>query len=184
MDLQPLTALDSFPYRHRVVEVMASPAATIAAGMTLGDAMHAMLARPVSSLLAVDDEGRPSGILTERDALRLVAKKGAVALAEPVAQTMSRPVHAVAADAFVYIALARMDRLGVRHLAVTDGEGRLIGALSARSLLKLRANQALAIGDGIAMASNADNLGASVRDLPPSPKRCAQMMSHRWPSPV
>jgi signal-transduction protein with cAMP-binding, CBS, and nucleotidyltransferase domain len=80
---------------------------------------------------------------------------------------MSRPVHAVTADSFVYTALARMDRLHVRHLAVTDGEGRLIGALSARALLKLRAGEALVIGDEIATAADAGDLRDAIRQLPP-----------------
>ncbi len=166
MDLQPLAALDSFPYRHRVSEMMSSPPATIKPGMTLGEAMHAMLAQRVSSLLAADEAGRPSGILTERDVLRLIARGGAAVLAEPVVHLMSHPVRAVAADSFVYTALARMDRLGIRHLAVTDGTGHLIGALSARALLKLRANQALVIGDGIAAAQDGKTLRAAVRELP------------------
>ncbi|MFN4282839.1 MAG: DUF294 nucleotidyltransferase-like domain-containing protein [Alphaproteobacteria bacterium] len=166
MDLQPLAALDSFPYRHRVGEVMSSPAVTVAPDATLGEAMRTMLERRVSSLLAADADGRPSGILTERDILRLVARDGAAILAAPAERLMSRPVRAVAADDFVYVALARMDRLGVRHLAVTDGEGRLVGALSGRGLLKLRANQALAIGDGIAVAQSAAELGAAAAALP------------------
>lgn len=166
MDLQPLAALDSFPYRHRVGDVMSSPPATIASGMTLGQAMHAMLAQRVSSLLEADEAGRPSGILTERDVMRLIARDGAAVLAEPVAKLMSRPVRAVAADSFVYTALARMDRLGIRHLAVTDESGRLIGALTARALLKLRAHQALAIGDGVAAAQDGAGLRGAVRELP------------------
>lgn len=170
MDTQALAALDSFPYRHRVGEVMSSPAATVTAGMTVDDAMRAMIERRVSSLLAIDAEGRPNGILTERDILRLMAGEGGAALAVPVESRMSRPVHAVAAESFVYTALARMDRLGVRHLAVIDDGGRLVGALSARALLKLRAGQALAIGDEIATAENAETLRDAVRQLPPLAK--------------
>ncbi len=52
---------------------------------------------------------------------------------------MSQPLATVPGDALAYIAIGRMNRLGIRHLGVTDEAGRVVGALSARDLLRLRA---------------------------------------------
>ena len=54
-------------------------------------------------------------------------------------QAMSNPLAVVPADAFAYLAVSRMNRLKVRHLGVTDEAGKVVGALSARDLLRLRA---------------------------------------------
>ena len=77
-----------------------------------------------------------TGIVTERDVLRAIARFGAAALDLPVGQIMSQPLAAVPADAFVYRAIGRMNRLKTRHLGVVDESGCVVGALSARDLLR------------------------------------------------
>lgn len=162
-----LERIDTFPYRHRVGAVMTAPAATTTADVTLAAATAEMRGRGVSSLLVVDDSGRPHGILTERDVLTAIMAHGADALTRPVGAHLSSPVHGVAADAFVYTAIARMDRLDIRHLAVTDGpDGRLVGVVSARALLRQRAGAALILGDEIAEAPDGAALAAIHATLP------------------
>ena len=53
------------------------------------------------------------------------------------------PRAMIPADAFVYLAIGRMSRLAVRHLGVVDETGEVIGALSARDLLRVRASEAV-----------------------------------------
>jgi CBS domain-containing protein len=69
MDKAPLERLDSFPYRHRVAEVMRSPVAITDPGMTLEAAARRMVDENVSSLITLDDSGHATGIITERDIL-------------------------------------------------------------------------------------------------------------------
>ena len=79
---------------------------------------------------------------------------------------MGSPVHGIDADALVYRALARMARLGVRHLPVIDEAGRPLGMLTARGLLKQRASLALTLGDEIDHAADAATLRAAFAKLP------------------
>jgi signal-transduction protein with cAMP-binding, CBS, and nucleotidyltransferase domain len=171
MDTTALERLDSFPYRHRVGELMTTPVVTIHAARPIAEAAHLMNERRISSVIVLDDEDRLRGILTERDVLRLVAR-GAGGLAEPVSAAMTAPVHAIEADAPIYRALARMARLGVRHLPVVDDDDRPIGMLTSGALLKQRASLALTLGDEIACAADGpalrtihDRLAALVRAL-------------------
>ncbi len=92
---------------------------------------------------------------------------GAAALARPISALMSSPVEALPPDAFVYAAIGRMDRLGLRHLAVVDpASGRLLGVVSARALLRLRAGQTPALGDEIVAARTGADLAAIHGRLP------------------
>ena len=116
-----------------------------------------------------------TGIITERDLLRAVARQGDAALAMPVEQFMSRPLAVVPADAFVYRAIGRMSRLNVRHLGVVDEAGCVIGALSARDLLRLRAGEAVSLGDEIDAARRCPCARA-----PPGPS-CRGSRLARWP---
>src|SRR5262249_23918088 len=71
------------------------------------------------------------------------------------------------ADAFLHIAIGRMDRLGVRHLPVVErATGRLVGILSGRALLRQRARSVIALGDEIAAAKDAAGLAAAYGRLP------------------
>jgi len=168
-----LDRIDSYPYRHRVRDVMRTPAKFVAAGTSIGDAMARLMAEGISSLYIPPphgDQQKPrasqTGIITERDVLRAIASRGAAALAVPVVDLMSKPLAVVPADAFVYRAIGRMNRLKVRHLGVVDEDGGVIGALSARDLLRLRASEAVTLGDEIDAARDVHALAAAWAKLP------------------
>ena len=93
------------------------------------------------TLLSGDVKAAEAGIVTEHNILRAIARFYAAALELPVRQIMSRPLGAVSSDAFVYRAIGRMNRLKTRHLGVVDEAGHVVGALSARDLLRLRAGR-------------------------------------------
>ncbi len=163
----PLERLDAFPYRHRVRDVMVTPLAVAEPGMTLEAAAKLMAESRVSSLVTLDGKGRAAGILTERDILRALARDGAAAATDRVASFMSSPVHDIDADAFVYRALGRMTRLGLRHLVVAEPASRkAVGMLTARALLKLRVAYTLQLGDALDHAPDAAALGRVRAELP------------------
>ncbi len=161
-----LSRLDSFPYRHRLGEVMARPVLTGAEGLTLAQVCARMDRAASSSLVIVDARGLPRGILTERDVIRAISQRGEEALRAPAAALMSSPVRTMTADAYLYIGIARMSRLGLRHLLVVDGNGRPAGMLTARHLLKVRSVRALIIGDDLTEAETAADLRRAHDSLP------------------
>ena len=155
----PLASIDSFPYRHRVGELMTAPALIVDGQTTLGDALRLFTARKVSSLLVGSETAaRDLGIFTERDVLRAIEAHGADALARSLVSLASRPLQAVHVDDFVYRAIGRMDRLGLRHLAVTDAAGAVVGMVTTRNLLRHRASRAIVLGDGIDRATTVGEL--------------------------
>jgi CBS domain-containing protein len=167
MDKAIIERIDVYAYRQRVGEVMTSPVVTIATNASLQAAAELMRAHRISSLVAVDTLGRPTGIMTERDVITAIARDGATALIRPIEELFSRPVVSVPDDAFLHIAIGRMDRLGIRHLPVVARvAGRLVGILSARVLLRQRAGSVIALGDEIAAASDSAGLAAAYGRLP------------------
>jgi DNA polymerase-3 subunit epsilon/CBS domain-containing protein len=169
---QPLTRIDTYPYRHRVRDVMRAPARVVSAETRVGSALDILMRERISSVfVAANGQTEPAqpsvmGILTERDVLRALAERGAPALELPASQISSRPLAAVPAGAFVYRAIGRMSRLKVRHLGVTDDAGIVCGALSARDLLRLRAHDAVSLGDAIDEAKDVPDLGRAWAKLP------------------
>jgi DNA polymerase-3 subunit epsilon/CBS domain-containing protein len=156
-----LARIDSFPYRHRLRDLMSSPPLLIDPGISLRAALMMLIDQQVSSLFvhAGDGDARP-GIVTERDLLRKFHEVGDAAFTLPVREVAVYPLVSLSADAFVYRAIARMKRLHVRHLGVHDSHGNIVGALSARDLLRQRADDAILLGDDIDAAENAGQMSA------------------------
>lgn len=167
-----LQRIDSYPYRHRIRDLMSAPPKLIAPDMTVGEALKSMAGGRVSSLFVAAPEDRDNlrptntGIVTERDIMRALMNFGADGLSVEVSKIMNRPLMAVPGDAFVYRAIGRMSRLRVRHLGVVDDAGRVVGALSARDLLRLRAEEAIELGDEIDEAVDVPALGRAWAKLP------------------
>jgi DNA polymerase-3 subunit epsilon/CBS domain-containing protein len=158
--------IDSFPYRHRVRDVMSAPALTAPAPASVGEAIRLLLERRVSSVLVTAEAGR-TGIVTERDLLREIDANGAAGLATPLATIMRSPLQTVAADAFIYRAIGRMERLGIRHLGVHDADGRIAGMVTTRNLLRHRSTTSIVLGDAIDSAADSRALAAAWADLVP-----------------
>lgn len=163
IDIEPLERIDSFPYRHRIRDVMSSPVAVAAPSMTIAEASRQMVEAAITSLIVVDRQGHAIGIVTEHDVVRAVASAD---VDRSVASLMSSPVVTVPADAYLFVAFGRMPRLGVRHLLVVDDRQRPVGMMSASVIMHLRAEGALVIGDEIDSAVSADALADVWRRTP------------------
>ncbi len=165
-DTGPVTRIDPFPFQHRVAELMQAAAPSLAATSTVQSAVQILAQGHMSAAVVLDAENRPIGIVTERDVLRKVTVGGAPMTA-PVTAIMSAPVATVPADAFVYVAIARMSRLGYRHLAVVDPQdSRYAGLLDVRAVLRQRATVALAIADEVAQAKGWEDLKSAFDRMP------------------
>ena len=66
----------------------------------------------------------------------------------------------------MHVALGRMSRFDIRHLADVDPAGSLVGWVSSRELVRQRVTAALVIGDRLATAETAGELAAGLRMLP------------------
>ena len=165
MDREPLDRIDSFPYRHRVADIMSAPLVAVAPATPAHDAVALMVERGISSVF-VEEGGAIVGIVTERDILRQCLAAADKTAAVQVGDIMSAPVFSVRAADYVFVALGRMARRNVRHLLVTDAEGHGAGVLTARSLLKVRAGDTLRLGDELADATDARGLAHVRAQLP------------------
>ena len=158
-----LSRIDSFPYRHRVADIMHAPLASVSTRTPVVEAAGQMARLGVSSLVAVDSDGLPIGIVTERDMVRAFSiNVGGGA----VGDIMSAPVITIPEDVFMFVAMGRMERRDLRHLVVVDELGRAVGMLTSRALLKIRSANILSINDELSDAGDANDLGHVREQLP------------------
>jgi len=117
------------------------PPVTIGKEATVEEAAVLMAERGVGALAIVDEEGRPIGIITERDVIRAVARR-ALGAKVVEAGTTSNLLTASPEDD-EYEVLKKMRERRVRHLLVVDKEGRLVGVLSIRDFIEDKALKTL-----------------------------------------
>ena len=105
------------------------------------EAAVAMLAKHrVGALLVLGPDRRVIGILSERDIVRALAERGAGALKEPLAQTMTRKVVTCSQSDTVGALMERMTTGKFRHLPVIE-QDQLVGIISIGDVVKLRVQE-------------------------------------------
>lgn len=107
---------------------------TCAPELTISEASALMRQHRSSSIIVVEGAS-PIGILTESDVLK-IDFSSAKALSEPVRRFMSAPIHTLKENASLDEAAHEFRRLAIRHLAVVDQEGALVGMLSQSDLVR------------------------------------------------
>ncbi len=110
---------------------------TIAAETSLEDAARQLHERRVGALVVLDADASIVGVLSERDIIRELARRGAAALEDTVGAVMTRGVIVAGLDESIDDGLSRMTDRRVRHLPVVDG-ARLVGIVSIGDLVKHR----------------------------------------------
>ena len=106
---------------------------TVSEGDSLRDAAVWMMERGVGSAVVLTD-GKPSGIITDRDALRAIAR-GKDASALTVGDLLPGKLTTVLPSLEVLEAARVMRDRGFRHLVVVDDSGELAGVFSMRDLV-------------------------------------------------
>lgn len=118
-----------------VSELMADDPLVIDADATLVSAVSAMNEHRTGCVL-VQEAGKLVGILTERDLLRRVIFRDGNR-SWPVKTVMTPRPSTLPPTASVAFALNRMSLDGYRHIPIVDGDGKAIGVISVKDIVKL-----------------------------------------------
>jgi CBS domain-containing protein len=113
-----------------------------------------LVERRIGAVLVVED-GRPVGIVSERDIIRCLATHGGNVLGLGAREVMTAPVITIRLQDSLSDAMELMTDRRIRHLPVVES-GQLVGIVSIGDLVKRRIEQAeqeaLALKDYIATA--------------------------------
>jgi CBS domain-containing protein len=117
-----------------VSEHMTASLLTVSADATLGEAAAAMAARGVGAVVVLQGES-VAAILTERDVMKAVAagKDGSA----PVEEWMTAHPDTIEPGDTTDHAASLMIHGGFRHLPVVEADGRVVGIVSIRDLMKV-----------------------------------------------
>ncbi|MCL6635562.1 MAG: CBS domain-containing protein [Peptococcaceae bacterium] len=156
---------DSTIFRKRLGEIMSSPVITCRTDESVRAVARTMAAHGISSVIVVDGENRPAGLITERDLVRKVLAREEEDMQDLSAGAVMNPALVkLPANGFFYEALQAVVRDQATHLAVMDGE-KLVGIISLRQLIKTRSTGTLWLSGRVRELSSKKDLPAAGREL-------------------
>ena len=123
-----------------LTRIATRPAASTYLRATVQEVCQSLRDKKVGAL-AVVDEGRLVGIISERDIVVRVVAEGRDPRKTLVSEVMTSSVRTVKESISTREALELMHEGRFRHLPLVDAAGRVIGMLSVRDLLRERIDE-------------------------------------------
>jgi signal-transduction protein with cAMP-binding, CBS, and nucleotidyltransferase domain len=108
-------------------------------GTRTADMIALLAAEKATCAVVVDANGRPVGIVTERDIVRRITYR--VPGEAPVESVMTTPVMTIKRSDYLYHGIAWMRRHDLRHMPVVDRQGRLAGILYLHDALAVASDR-------------------------------------------
>ncbi|RME67738.1 MAG: cyclic nucleotide-binding/CBS domain-containing protein, partial [Nitrospirae bacterium] len=130
-----------------VLNIASTDLVTAREDLTIKDAAKLMAQRKVSSLIVLDEEDLPVGIVTDRDLREKVVAKGRDTT-EPVKNIMSYPLIGIDARQYCYEAIMQMIRHNIHHLIVVK-DGQLYGMVTNHDIMLLQGASPVSIAQEI-----------------------------------
>jgi len=117
-----------------VKDVMSSPVVTIDESATANRVAVLMDKDDLGCVIVTNKDGKPLGIITERDLVVRVLAKNKKPDVFKASETMTSPLITIESDATISDAARRMSRLNIRRLGVVY-KGQIAGLLSSKDIL-------------------------------------------------
>lgn len=105
-----------------------------------------MRERDVGTLVCVDGQGRPVGVVTDRDLAMRVVAEGRAPSDTPIGHAMTPEPHTVNEDTPIETALSLMRSARCRRLPVVGKDQRLVGIVALDDVLALLAEEFALLG--------------------------------------
>jgi CBS domain-containing protein len=111
--------------------------ATVKAGATVAAAAEMLSSMRIGAVVVSQDGARPEGILSERDIVRELGRRGGVVLNDRVSQLMTKAIISCTPDDRADEVLEKMTNGRFRHMPVMKGD-QMVGLISIGDVVKAR----------------------------------------------
>ncbi len=113
---------------------------TVKKDATVAEAAAILSERRIGCLVVSPDDQKVEGILSERDIVREVGRRGSPCLSDSVGSIMTRKITSCTREDTVEHLMELMTEGRFRHLPVQEG-GKLVGLVSIGDVVKARISQ-------------------------------------------
>ena len=121
---------------------------TVTPGTSVAELAHVLSVRKIGAVVVSPDGQRVAGIVSERDVVRELGKRGAVCLADTVDSLMTTKIVSCTAQETTHDVLQKMTDGRFRHMPVMEGEV-MVGFISIGDVVKSRLMELAAEKDAL-----------------------------------
>lgn len=111
---------------------------TVAPTTSVAEAAKLLSEKRIGAIVVSDDGKIPLGILSERDIVRELGKRGASVLDQPISDLMTRKLMTCTTGEDALSILERMTEGRFRHLPVVNEAGEMLGIVSIGDAVSAR----------------------------------------------
>ena len=116
------------------------PVVTVPSTASLSEAAQVLSARRIGAVVVTDDGVHPLGILSERDIVRELGRRGVSCMSDPVSRVMTSQLVTCARADRVTEVMQKMTDGRFRHMPVMEGD-RMVGFISIGDVVKTRLDE-------------------------------------------
>ena len=121
---------------------------TVTPGTSVAELAHVLSVRKIGAVVVSPDGQRVAGIVSERDVVRELGKRGAACLADTVDSLMTTKIISCTAQETTHDVLQKMTDGRFRHMPVMDGD-TMVGFISIGDVVKSRLMELAAEKDAL-----------------------------------
>ena len=121
---------------------------TVTPGTSVAELAHVLSVRRIGAVVVSPDGKRVAGIVSERDVVRELGKRGAACLADTVDSLMTTKIISCTAQETTHDVLQKMTDGRFRHMPVMEGEV-MVGFISIGDVVKSRLRELAAEKDAL-----------------------------------
>jgi CBS domain-containing protein len=147
---------DHLLFTTQIGDIATKEVVTVDEGTSVQEAAQEMVKHRISSLIVLDRDGLPSGILTDRDLREKVVARGRE-VSEAVKDVMSLPLIRVDARDYCFEAVLKMIKHNIHHIVVIK-DGNLKGVLTNHDLMMLQGTSPLSFAKDLESQQSIDGL--------------------------
>ncbi len=103
---------------------------TVAPTTSVAEAAKLLSEKRIGAIVVSEDGKVPLGILSERDIVRELGKRGAAILEQPISDLMTKKLMTCSTGEDALVVLERMTQGRFRHLPVVNEAGEMLGIVS------------------------------------------------------
>jgi CBS domain-containing protein len=133
--------------------------------VSIQEAAKVMNRHRCSSIFVRSSDNHFVGVITDSDLRKKVIAEG-YDIHRPVADIMSSPISLIPKESLIFEAMMQMSQKGIKHLAVTDADEKVIGIVTNRDLLSAQGQSPFFLIREISETSTLDGIIDKRNQLP------------------
>ena len=131
------SVFDKHKFEMALKEIMTKKVVTVSTTTSAEVCAKLMIEHKIGSVVVIDDKKKTIGIITKENIIKYVVAAEKDAKKITAENIMSSPLITASASLTIIEAMQTMFKEGIRHLVITNSEGKLLGICTDTDIFKV-----------------------------------------------